>query len=220
MTLPAWTYSGLDTFATCPRKYYHLKVVRDTVDPPNEHTEWGTRVHDALERRIKDGTPLPEGMTQWEPLMKKIDAWPGDKLTEHKFAVDRNFQPAPWDNAWSRGIADLVVIHNDTAVVIDYKTGKRKPTEQLELYTAYVFAHFPKLQTCGNSLVWLKERKVDKTTINREDAQRDVVTKFQSKASRLESAHERGSWPARPSGLCKRWCPVTSCEFNGMRASK
>jgi CRISPR/Cas system-associated exonuclease Cas4 (RecB family) len=213
----AWTFSGLETYANCPRKFYHLKVVRDVVDPPNEHTEWGQRVHNALENRIKDGTPLPEGMTQWESIMQKIAALPGEKLPEIQFAVDKNFSPAPWDNAWSRGIADLVVLHHDTAAVIDYKTGKRKPSDQLDLYAAYTFAHYPQVDKVVSSFVWLKEKKVDRSTVFRKDYRNGIVSKFQEKVKRLESAYERGAWPAKPSGLCKSWCPVTSCEFNGRK---
>jgi hypothetical protein len=217
MTLPAWTFSGLETFATCPRKYFHLKVARDVIDPPNEHSEWGHRVHEALENRIKDGVALPDGMTQWEPLMRNIEKLPGAKLTEVKFAVDRDFQPAPWDAAWSRGIADLVILHEDTAAVVDYKTGKRKPSEQLELYAAYICAHYPEVQRVLTSFVWLKDRTVDKQTFPREHVDTKIVAAFKEKSKRLESAHERESWPAKPSGLCRAWCPVVSCQFNGRR---
>ncbi len=219
MAQPAWTYSGLDTFATCPKKYYHLKVAKDTVDPPTEHTEWGQRVHDAMEYRIKEGRPLPEGMTQWETLAGKIAALPGTKLTEQKYSVDRNFQPTEWGAAWSRGIADLVVLHRDEAIVADYKTGKRKPSEQLDLYAAYVFAYVPNIQTVRYAYIWLKDKALDKTTVTKEELPA-LQDRFREKARRLESAFERDSWPAKPSGLCKAWCPVTTCEFNGKKNNK
>lgn len=131
--MPPWTYSQLDSFETCPRKFYHLKVARDIVEPPSPHAEWGTRVHTAFEEWIKNGSPLPEGMTQWQSLAEKLAKLPGEKLCEQKMALDKNFQPTDWKTSWTRGIADLLVIHKDRAVVADYKTGKRKPTEQLDL---------------------------------------------------------------------------------------
>jgi CRISPR/Cas system-associated exonuclease Cas4 (RecB family) len=213
MTNPAWTYSQLDSFESCPRKFYHTKVKRDIVEPPTIHTEWGTRVHTALEEYMLNGTPLPEGMTQWEPLVKKIAALPGDKLTEYKYALDRNFQPSEWKQAWTRGIADLVVIHKDKAAVMDYKTGKRKPTEQLDLYATYVFAHHPQVNQVTTGFVWLKERKIDWKPVHR-DSISIVWQSFLPRVAKLESAYERDRWPARTSGLCNGWCPVTSCEFN------
>lgn len=213
MANPAWTYSQLDSFETCPRKFYHTKVKRDVVEPPTIHTEWGTKVHTALENYVVNGECLPEGMTQWDSLIKKIAMLPGTKLPEHKYALDRNFQPTEWKGAWTRGIGDLVVLHKDKAAIIDYKTGKRKPTEQLDLYAAYVFAHHPEIQKVTTGFVWLKERKIDWKPVTREEVP-VVWQQFLPRVAKLESAYERDRWPARTSGLCNGWCPVTSCEFN------
>jgi CRISPR/Cas system-associated exonuclease Cas4 (RecB family) len=218
VNMPSWTYSQLDAYESCPRKFYHTKVKRDVIEPPTIHTEWGTRVHTAMENYVLNGDPLPEGMAQWEPLVKKIAALPGQKLTEYKYALDRNFQPAEWKQSWSRGIADLVVIHKDKAAVMDYKTGKRKPTEQLDLYAAYAFAHHPEVSVVTTGFVWLKERKIDWKPIKRDEV--PVVWQgLLPRIAKLESAYERDRWPARTSGLCNGWCPVTSCEFNKKRSS-
>ena len=216
---PAFTYSQLDTFTTCPRKFYHLKVLKDVSDPPTVHTEWGTKVHTALEYAVRDGVPLPEGMTQWQRIADKFRAAPGDKLLEYKFAVGRDMQPAEWGNAWSRGIADGVTINGTKALTYDWKTGKRKPTDQLSLYAAYIFAHFPEVQTVATSFVWLKEGKLDNDKFERENLGA-IWDNLMPRIVRLERAYDTGEWQAKPSGLCKAWCPVTSCEFNGKRGSK
>ena len=169
MQMPPWTYSQLDSFETCPRKFYHLKVARDIVEPPSPHAEWGTRVHTAFEEWIKNGSPLPEGMTQWQSLAEKLANLPGEKLCEQKMALDKNFQPTDWKTSWTRGIADLLVVHKDRAVVADYKTGKRKPTEQLDLYAAYTFAHYPQVKVVTTAFVWLKDRKIDKKEVTRDE---------------------------------------------------
>jgi hypothetical protein len=214
--IPAWTYSQLDAFETCPRQFYHLRVVRDVRDPPNEHSAWGDRVHTALEMRVKEDQPLPEGMKQWEPLMQKIIALPGEKLCEQKMAINDAFQPAPWSDSWSRGKIDLAVVNGSAGVVLDYKTGKRKPSEQLELYAGYMFAHYPEIEKVVSGFVWLKERRIEKTTILRDDMP-VVWNGFLPRYQKLMSAYERDSWPARPSGLCKGWCPCSQCEFNSTK---
>ena len=213
---PAWTYSLLEKFETCPKQFFHVKVARDVVDPPNVHNEWGTRVHSAFEDALKEGTPLPEGMTQWQALADKIAALPGVKYTEMKLAIDRAFQPADWKSSWSRGIADLVVIHKDQAAVLDYKTGKRKPSEQLDLYANFIFHHHQEVNKVTTGFVWLKDRRIDWTAISREDVP-GIWQSFLPRVWKLDSAYERDSWPARPSGLCRGWCPVTSCQFNSPR---
>jgi hypothetical protein len=216
MTNPAWTYSQLDTFENCPRKFYHIKVKRDVVEPPTVHTEWGKMVHTAFEDFIKDGVMLPEGMTQWQKLAYTLAKLPGTKLCEQEYALDRNFQPTQWGDAWTRGIADLVVIHGDKAVVADYKTGKRKPTEQLDLYANYIFAHHPEINKVTTGFIWLKEKKIDWQP--RERSEVPIIWQgFVPRVAKLESAYERDSWPAKTSGLCKAWCSVLSCEFNGRK---
>lgn len=213
MANPAWTYSQLDSFETCPKKFYHTKVKRDFVEPPTVHTEWGTKVHTAFENFMLTGELLPEGMTQWQSLANKIAKLPGEKLTEHKYALNRDFQPTDWKGAWTRGIADLVVTYKSSAVVMDYKTGKRKPTEQLLLYANYIFHHHQQIDRVTTGFVWLKERKIDWKPVERKELP-IIWQQFLPRVAKLESAYERDKWPARSSGLCNGWCPVTSCEFN------
>ncbi len=210
--MKAWTYSHLEKFATCPKQFYHANVARDFVSPPTEATIWGERVHTAFENRVKLGTPLPEGMEQWEPIAKKLESIEGNKLPEVKLAISKSFQPADWGDAWSRGIADLVIDKGDKALVFDYKTGKRKPSEQLHLYAAFVFAHYPEVNHIKTNFIWLKEKKTDGKEFHRDEL--PVIWRdFLPKVAKLESAYERDSWPAKPSGLCRGWCPVKTCQF-------
>lgn len=210
--MKSWTFSSLEKFETCPRQYYHVRVKRDVVEPPTDATRWGEKVHEAFEHRIANQTPLPEGMTQWEGLAKKIEGMPGEKMCEQQMALDRNFQPVEWSQAWTRGIADVLVLSGDSAVCLDYKTGKRKLTDQLALYAGYTFASYPNVTTVTTGFVWLRDKKIDKEKFTRDEVP-VIWGKFLPKVRKLESAYERDSWPCRPSGLCRGWCPVKSCEF-------
>ena len=70
--MPPVSHSGLSKFETCPRQYYLTKVAKTVVEPATVHTDWGNVVHKALEDRIMRGTPLPEGMDQYEPIVLKL----------------------------------------------------------------------------------------------------------------------------------------------------
>jgi hypothetical protein len=212
MNLPAWTFSQLEKFETCPKQFYHVRVAKDVIEPQTEATLWGSKVHTAMEDRIRDGTPLPEGMEQWEGFAKQICAMPGEKLAEEKMALDKSFQPAEWDNAWTRGIADMLIVHGNKAATLDYKTGKRKLTHQLMLYAAYTFAYYPEVETVTTGFVWLRDKKIDRETFTRADIP-TIWGTFLPKVRKLEAAYEKDKWMARPSGLCNGWCPVKSCEF-------
>jgi len=212
MTIPAWTYSQLDKFETCPRQFFHVRVAKDVVEPPTEATLWGERVHTAFEDRVSKGTPLPEGMTQWESFASKLSRLNGDKYCEQQMALDSSFQPTDWKSAWTRGIADLLVVDGAQAIVMDYKTGKRKLTEQLMLYAGYTFAHYPQVNVVTTGFVWLKDKKIDKETYSRQEIPK-IWNSFLPRVRKLELAYEKNAWPVRPSGLCRGWCPVKTCEF-------
>jgi hypothetical protein len=208
----AWTYSRLEAYETCPKKFYHRYVKKDYPDPPNEHNIWGNRVHEALENRVKNDTPLPEGMTQWEKFMQKALALPGEKLVEEKLALDTSFRPTDWKGAWTRGKADLLIVNGKEAAALDFKTGKVKVTEQLTLYAAYTFAHYPEVNIVHTGFVWLKEKRVTTDVVERK-ALPFIWQSFVGRVAKLETSYETDNWPERPSGLCRGWCPVNTCKY-------
>lgn len=213
----AWTFSSLEKYQTCPKQFYHVRVIKDVKEPPSEHTIWGEKVHQAFEDFIKSDKFLPKEMSIWEGFLAKVKRLKGEKHTEIKLAVDKNFQPCDWDTSWSRGIVDLLCVNGDTAVVMDYKTGKRKPSDQLSLYAAYVFAHYPSVQKVSTAFVWLKDRKIDRNIFTRDDIA-SIWQQFLPTVRKIEVSHETNKWPAKPSGLCRQWCHVLDCEHNGRKS--
>jgi hypothetical protein len=214
--MAAWTFSQLEKYTTCPKQFYHLRVAKDFKDPPTEHTMWGEAVHTAFEYRIAEGTPLPEGMSQWEGIAAKLAALKGKKYVEHQIGISKSFAPSPWAQSWSRGILDLLVVDGSKAGVFDYKTGKRKQTDQLSLYAAYTFAAFPQVETVTTGFIWLKDKKIDTEKFTRDDVP-TIWQSFLPTVRKLELAYDNNQWPARPSGLCRAWCAVTSCPHNGKK---
>lgn len=209
-----WTYSQLEQFETCPKQFYHKHVAKDFREPMGEAAKWGETVHKAFEDTIEKKVPLPEGMTQWQGIADKLAALPGQKYIELKCALNREYRPTGYFDKdwWTRGKADLVVINGNEAAVFDYKTGKMKPSEQLTLYAAYTFAHYPEVQVVHTGYVWLKNRKITKDKVQREELP-FVWQGFIGRVSRLEKAYKANSWPESPSGLCNGWCPVKTCKY-------
>jgi hypothetical protein len=143
----------------------------------------------------------------------------GQRLIEHRLAIDASFQPCAYFDkkvqVWCRTQLDVGLIGTNKAVVIDWKTGKRKPdSEQLMHAAAMVFAHFPFLEEVHVAFVWLPDRKLDSDKFTREQVSQ-IWNVFLPRVRRLEIAHETNRWQAKPSGLCGKWCPVTRqhCEY-------
>lgn len=223
MTLkaPAWSYSALTSFETCAKRYYHIKVAKDVQDAPGEAAMWGSTVHKYLEDRVRDGTPLPVTVAGYEGLVAPIVNSGGTKLVEQQMAVTAELKPTDWTapDAWCRGIVDVGVMSasQDRALLLDWKTGKRKSdNDQLMLFAGLAFSHYPNLQVVQTGFVWLKENKIDKQTFKREDVP-IIWNNFVPRVMRFEGAYTKASFPPKPSGLCRNYCPVPKhqCEFSG-----
>lgn len=217
MELKPWSFTSLTSFETCPKKYYHTRVAKDVTEPQGEAALWGDWVHKQFQASLETGVALPDKIKKWQGLVDKAAAKPGEQFVEYKMAVSPSFQPADWWTSWSRGIVDFAVVNGDTALLLDWKTGNRKPgSDQLFLFAGYAFAHFPEVQKVTTGFVWLKDNKLDKDTFTREHIP-VIWADFTVRARRLELAYEEEKWPAKPSGLCKEWCWVGKqrCVFCG-----
>lgn len=218
----AWSYSVLDSFETCPRRHYLTKVSKEVVEPQSEAMEWGNRVHKALEMRVKINQPLPTGMEQWEPIAASLinSAKGGDIEAEQKLACTVDYQPTTYfaKNCWVRGITDVTVTKGDKALIADYKTGNPNPeSAQLRLTAAMTMSHKPWVKTVHNSFIWLKTGEVSKETFTR-DQLPELWGGFLPRVQRLQIALEENKFPPKPSGLCRKWCPVpqSKCEYRGV----
>lgn len=210
----AWSYSALQSFETCPRKHYHEKIAKDFAEKESPAMLDGQRQHKALELRIKDGTPLPSDMVGLEKLCRRVERIPAQIHTEMKVALNEDLEPVTFfaRDVWVRCVFDLAAVRAPEARIIDYKSGKRKPdSTQLKLFAATGFALFPEVETIRTAFWWLKTKETDRDTFQREDA--DLIWReFEPRVGRMRAAIESGEFPPKPSGLCRGYCPVKTCE--------
>lgn len=197
-------------------RYYRQRILKDVVDEGGEASKYGERVHSFLENRLK-GSELPQEAAQYEPLCEMVEriAKSGELHIEKELVLSENLTPTGWwdADAWLRSKLDVLVIKDHTAVVMDWKTGKRRPDFfQMQIFAAQVFKHYPQVQQVKTILVWLKTLEQDTETYNRlniNEAWADIIGHIR----RIYTSYEHDNWPARPSGLC-RYCPARhSCEF-------
>jgi len=215
------SFSSLSKFETCPRQYYYQKITQEVQDPPGEAALWGSRVHEALEEYLRDGKELPNTVKMYQKYADQLkDRFPdGELLVEKELAVDANFQPCAWGdpNAWFRGIIDVAILHDGALYMFDWKTGRKKSDfDQLTLFAAMATSYYPEAQQIHAAYIWLKEKAVTRKSFTRDEA-RKAWADLSPRVKRLEEALEYDNWPARPSGLCKRWCAVgrLRCEHCG-----
>lgn len=216
----SWSFSKLKNFETCPKRYWHIDVAKDIKEPEGEALVFGNMLHDALANRIGKGTPLPKSFESYEPWAEKM-VHGKDKgavvLVEQKLAIDKDYGAVSFfDNtAWFRGVADVIKIAGPVALVADWKTGKIvEDSQQLALIAACVFAHHPSVQKIRSEFIWLKEDATTRIDVTRSDIVK-MWAGLTPRISALEEAHKTTTFPPKPSGLCRRFCPVTVCPHCG-----
>jgi hypothetical protein len=211
-----WSYSSLDLFKQCPQKYYRLRVLKDVKDPPAEHLNYGLAVHKAAEDYIGKGVPIPE---KYVAILKtpldRLNAMEGEKHCELRLGLTQGLEPCGFfaPDVWWRGVADLIIINNDSAYVVDYKTGKSSKyadTKQLELLSLAVFKHFPQVKKIKGGLLFVVANDLIKANYEQDKAG-VYWTKWLEDTGRLEAAITNDVWNAKPNFTCKGWCPVVDC---------
>ena len=214
-----WSYSSLSLFQQCPKKYYHMRVLKDIVEPETEAIMFGKEVHKAAEDYIGKGTPIPEKYKFIEPVLQILNAMPGKKLVEYRMGLTKELKACDFfdKDVWFRGVGDLVILDGDTASVIDYKTGKSAQyadTKQLELMALAIFKHFPEITKVRAGLAFVVCEEFVKSKYNKDEAPQKWITWLQE-INKLEAAHTNDVWNAKPNFTCRKFCPVKDCEHNG-----
>ena len=224
-----WSFSAIDKFTKCPRKFFYYDVAKAIQEPENENMKNGFRVHKAMADLITLGKPLPtdiERYADWVTTM--ITKQPGEKvLAEHKMGMTFDLIPCEYfsrkHKVWLRTVADLLVINGSNALSVDWKTGAEPDDRyetlpknfQLRLVAMTVFLHFPQVQTIESKYVYLPAATSSRFMMERSDL-REFIPQMYEVAGGLQKAVRANEWPPHPSGLCKRHCGVTQCQYHGI----
>lgn len=211
-----WSFSSLKQYQNCPKQYYELTVAKNFTQIPSQAMIYGNQVHSALEHYVKEGKELPKNYQRFKSLVDDVIAIPGDKLPEHRMALTKEKTPCTFgaDERWVRGIADMVIIDDDYAFIIDYKTGSDKypDLKQLRLMSLMTFAHFPHVKKVKAGLLFLMHNNFMPEEYHRDDMDKSWDA-FKVPLTRLENSYDTDTWLPNPTPLCK-FCPVKTCEFN------
>lgn len=219
MKKPQWSFSSIKLFEQCPRKYYHLKVKKDYVDPPTSATVYGERFHEAAEFYVSGKEDLPKEFEFARAALDKLKEMPGEKHCEYEMGLTEDLEPCSIKdpNVWWRGIADLAIVDGVDARVIDYKAGKSAKyadKDQLELMALAVFKHFPKVKRVRAALFFVIAKAFIKGEYLREQSPA-LWAKWMQRYNRVVLARDTNVWNPKTSGLCKAHCVVLSCPHNG-----
>ena len=218
----SWSWSKLKNYRTCPKRHYEVDIAKNYKDKESEALLWGNQVHDAMAKFIEKGASLPATMSRYrawpENARKLLQAGYSVKV-EQQLAIAKDFGPSGYfaPDAWFRAKLDVTLFPGTSdAVTIDWKTGgKVQPEfEQLALSAQTIFAHHPEIQRVASIYVWFGHDTQTVKTYKR-DQMVPIWNELWPTINEMESAWKTTTYPAKPSGLCVNYCPVTNCPFHG-----
>lgn len=214
-----WSYSSLQAFETCPRRFYLTRISKVVKESQTAATSHGNEVHKALEEAVAGKRALAEKYQQYQPLVDRVRAVKGKRLLEYKFALNSALREVDYwaPDVWVRGVLDVGVVRDDSAIIIDWKTGKRKlDGDQMRLFALAGFSLWPFVNKINTAYAWLPSNQLDREMFTRDEAQQ-IHQEFAIRVHRMENAQLSNEWPPRPSGLCREYCPVgrSLCEHCG-----
>ena len=221
MSIAPWSFSKAKAFEQCPKQFYHEKILKQYPVEETDAMRYGTEFHKACEDYIKSEAPLPKKFDFIQQTLDALNEKRGIKMCEQKLGLTADLEPCGFfdKRVWFRGIADLVIIDVLTGVawVIDYKTGKSlkyADKGQLELMALIVFKHYPQITRVKAGLLFVIAKGLVKEEYEI-DSESNLWEKWLGIYGRMQRAFESDVWNPRPSGLCKRHCPVLECAHNG-----
>ena len=185
------SFSALKMYENCPRRYMHQRINKEVQDEGSDASKYGERIHEALELRLRDQSPLTDETKKYESLCAAIEqeSEDGELFVEQKMTLNKNLTPTEWfaPDAWFRSVLDVLMIHENQkkVFVLDWKTGKRRPDfTQMEIFALQVFKHYPKVDSVTSALVWLRDYKMDTQVYKREQSN-EMWAKIMARINRI-----------------------------------
>jgi RecB family exonuclease len=214
----AWSYSSITSFETCPKQFYHEKILKEYPFVQTPAVKYGNEFHKAAEDFVRDGTPVPEQFAFTQGMLDNLAEREGVKHLELKMGLTIDLQPCGFfaKDVWFRGIVDYLSIDGGEARVVDYKTGKSAKyadPDQLELMALTVFKHYPLVTGVRAALLYVIAGKLIPAAYTRDDEKQ--WAKWIRRVNALQDAVTNDVWNPKPSGLCRAHCPVVTCAHNG-----
>jgi hypothetical protein len=219
----------------CPKKYELIRAKKIIPPQPSAAGDEGSRVHALIEDYFKTGVMDPELVKykrlletfyakggeaekefafKWIPLTetqeKKLKVLKINPLNEHCLVQCEMDDP----DVWFRGILDWVKIDEDnkTAEVADWKTGKVRPSKQLQLYAWIIFLTYPKIEKVKCTFHWINFNDQLPQWFERKDMDK-LFQPFQETLDQIDNCYRTDIWLEIPGDINKYNGRGNHCRF-------
>lgn len=228
----AWSFSRYNDYARCPYYFFEKHVQRNPITKESSPAmARGSEVHKKGELYLlnKDKkAKVPAEYVHFKAEMEQLRTL--DPLVEQQWGFTKSWKPAtgtPRDpNGWFaadtylRIVTDVTVVYDDnTADVIDFKTGKMygHNQEQMDLFSTGPFMRHPNLEAVTTRLWYLDvPDPLDNgaNTIVQEFTRKDFERIKKEWDKRIRPMFNDMKFAPKPNDKC-RWCPLGKSKGKG-----
>ena len=212
-----WSYSMLKMFRdNCPHQGQAQYIDKTLPYIETPERKFGNEGHDALDKRVGAGKPLPEAYRFCEPYAAAFDGKPVTTEGWCQIATDGKACVRNAPNKFGHGKVDLSLIQGDVGYINDWKFVSDKALKyedpfELKVFALLLKAKYPHLQTIKGTYTYLKQGKIsDVFDLS------DVGATWNEICSLVQTImnwRAIGEFPKRTSPLCA-WCARYECENN------
>lgn len=218
-----WSPTSIKVFQTCQLKAWGTWW--SPTPPPYVETAatvFGKKVHKYLEDAVKDGRPLPSNLKHLEKWVESVHNMVGDKICEGKFAFNKDWKRVDYfaDDVWGRMVIDLRVQREQlVSTIIDWKTGKSRYEDEMQIELGILAAHAmePDTHTYNGTYIYTEEDKMGQMISYTNADVQWLKNKYNRIIGEMEDAFNTKIFNLTKNGLCKQYCDVRECRFNGRR---
>lgn len=219
MKLSPYSLTRLTAYERCPR-FFCFRYVKGLPEIVESTGQFGSIVHEAIASALKGETPTLEGLPLEEiPRAKSMVDFAVEiskslgliRGIETRFAVNENFEFVDWDNAFLRGIIDLIVEDplTESLQIWDWKTGRSRPSFYQLAFYSWVVERSLKRKVQRAGYILLSSRQRLEFEIDEEEIEY-AVKKTYYLIQRIESDE---SWEPRPGNHCAYCSYVSMCPL-------
>lgn len=221
-----WSHSKLECHDNCPWQCHEKYVAKNLPEEvKSDEQKWGIFVHKSFETYLtRPGNTLPADLTIHQPFLDGLitegEADGCTLVAEEKVALSNNpFGVCEYFDkkvpVWWRGVMDVRIVNHreGRARIPDFKTGKKKDDwSQLAQNAIWTFMKYPEVTLVNAQYYWVTDQTITKKVWARSEIDR-LVAMFSDKLAAYAQSFRTETFAKKRSGLCKGWCPVTTCEF-------
>jgi len=232
----SWSFSSLGLMK-CPRQYEIVRAKKIIQSPPSAAGDEGSRIHKLIEDYFNEDK-WDDELLKWKRLLQTYKAKGGvaeaeyafkwvsrDELTDGSVISHTSYYDAENDrwlarcemddpDAWFRGIIDWLKLdfENGTAEVVDWKTGRVKPSTQMQLYAWVIFLAHPEIDRVKCTFHWINHNDQLPAWFERKDMDK-YFAPFQEILEMIDNCYETDTWIEIPGEIQKSTKRGSNCRF-------